>query len=187
MRLVTALGAALLATLGAALLATALATTAEAAPCKAPKQLKVQWAAAGTGQIYVIAHACALPASCPVQAGTTATKLPLHVALRSGGSTVFETDMRACADTRICGSVNTSGCNGGGDAHKTATDLFKLSFLHKDMASLMLRVRGAMSRPSQTSGPFTLDVADAAGYSAQATFSKCRSSDRPTGVTIICR
>lgn len=178
MRLVTALGA--------ALLATALATTVDAAPCKAPKQLKVQWDAAGTGQVYVIAHGCAVPASCPVPQGTTATKLPLHVALHSGSTTVFETDMHPCTDARTCGSVNASGCNGGGDAHKTATDLFKLSFLNKDMASLMLRVRGSMSRPAQTTGPFTLDVADAAGYTAQATFGKCRSSERPTGLTIIC-
>lgn len=173
--------------LGAALLATALATPAVAAPCKTPRQLKLQWqASSGKGQIHFIAHGCSQPASCPVAAGTLAAKLPIEASLKAGDVTVFVTEIKACDDPKACVSINSGGCQGG-DAIKDSGGLVKLAYQRKGTTSVTARLRGKMSRPPAITGPATITFTDAAGYTVQATFEKCRTADRTAGVTVICR
>lgn len=173
--------------LGAALLATTLATPAIAAPCKAPRQLKLQWkASSGKGQIHFTTHGCALPSNCPVEAGKTAAKLPLHVALTSGDATLFQSDIEGCDEPRACTAINSGGCTGA-DAIKGKGGMVKLAYLSKGSTSVTARLRGKMSRPPALTGPVTVTLTDAAGYSVQATYEKCRANDRTGGVTVICR
>jgi hypothetical protein len=174
--------------LGAALLATAIGAAAEAAPCKEARQLKVQWKeSSGRGQVYFIAHGCGLPAACPVDAGTTATSLPLQLSLRAGDTSFLDMPITVCDDSRRCASRNVKGCVGGADVHKSTDALVKVSYLAKGDSSVMLRARGAMNRPPDTTGPVTVRLSDAAGTTFEATFEKCRSAPRATGITLLCR
>jgi hypothetical protein len=172
--------------LGAAFLATILALPAAAAPCKTPRQFKLKWEG-GKGSIYFIAHGCALPSSCPVQTGQTAAKLPIQVSLRSGSTALFQTEITSCGDAAKCAARNSGGCKGGGDAIKSDAGLVKLSYLTKGVSSVMARVHGTMSRPPDTSGPLTIALTDAAGYTVEATFQKCRSAVRAASINLVCR
>lgn len=170
--------------LGAAFLATSLASAAAAAPCKTSRELKLRWEG-GKGQINFIAYGCSLPASCPVAPGSTAMKLPLQVTVRSGDTTLFQSKLEACTDNN-CVARNAGGCNGGGDRFRGSAGMAKLSYLAKGTTSAMIRARGAMNRPPETSGPLTVELSDAAGYKVEASFPKCRSATRSSNVTIVC-
>jgi hypothetical protein len=170
-----------------ALVLLATCATALAAPCDAPRQLKLHWdAAKDQGQLTTIAYGCTTPTSCPVAAGTTATKLPIHVKVSSGDTTLFETDVENCAGGR-CRSLNSSGCAGGGDAHKGDKGLVKVGYPRKGGASVMARLRAPMPKLPEVSGPVQLQVTDASGYVLDATFARCRSNSRETSAVLVCR
>lgn len=170
--------------LGAAFLATALATAAFAAPCKTPRELKLRWEG-GKAQINFIAYGCALPPSCPVTPGTTAIKLPLQVTVKAGDTSIFQSALSACTDAN-CIARNANGCNGGGDRFRSSEGMAKITYLAKGSTSAMVRARGSMTRPAETSGPVTVELTDAGGFKAEATFSKCRSAGRGSNMTIVC-
>ena len=176
MRLATALGA--------AFLVTSLAGAAFAAPCKTPRELKLRWEG-GKGQINFIAYGCALPPSCPVTPGTTAIKLPLQLSIHSGDAAIFQAALSACADDS-CIARNAGGCNGGSDRFRSSAGMAKISYLARGSSSAMVRARGTMNRPPETSGPLTVDLTDAGGFKVEATFTKCRAASRASSVTIIC-
>jgi len=170
-----------------ALLAAVMAAPVSAAPCKTPRQLKLEWHGnSGKGLLNFVAYDCALPASCPVERGTTATKMPLNVTLREGDKTIFQANIQTC-DKPKCASFNAGGCKGGGDSHKSSAGLVKLAYPTKGTTSATVRIRGAMNRPPAVTGPVTVTLTDASGYSLEATYTKCRSGVGTSSVTIACR
>lgn len=171
-----------------ALAATLVAAPSLAAPCQKPRQLKLNWSATGNqAQLVYVAYGCPLPPSCPTKAGTPATRLPLKVSLSSGGTELLKTELAACAEASKCRSLNTGGCDGGTDAHKDNDGLIKVVFPRRGGASVTARVRGSMPRPPEIKGPVTITLTDAAGYSAEATYTKCRGNSRPSTTTLLCR
>lgn len=171
----------------AALAVAALATTASAAPCQKPRQLKLAWdEASGLGNLVFVTYGCALPSTCPTKDGVPATRLPLKVSVRSGTSTLFATELRPCANEAKCKSINSRGCTGGADAHKAVEGMVKFTYQRRGTAAVAARLRGPMKRPPETTGPVIASVTDGAGYNAEVEFEKCRFTVRAIGVTMIC-
>lgn len=167
-------------------LAALAAAPADAAPCQKPRQLKLVWdASKAQGQLVFVAYGCGLPAACPTQDDVAATKLPVKVTLRSGTTTLFETQMRPC-DGETCRSMNTGGC-AGTDAHRAREGMVKFSYQRRGTASIMARLRGPMGKPSETAGPITISLSDGTGYAAEVEFEKCRFSARANGAILLCR
>ena len=100
---------------------------------------------------------------------------------------VYVTELKTCDDAKTCATLNTGGCGGGSDGVKSPAGLLKLAYLSKGTTSVTARLRGKMNRPPAMSGPTTITFTDAAGYTFEATFAKCRTSERAAGVTVICR
>ncbi len=170
-----------------ALLAATIAAPAPAAVCQKPRQLKLLWDTKGNGQIVIVGYGCKMPSPCPTTDGQPATRIPLHVTLRAGDQVVFEGSLRPCDDKRVCQSLNSGGCLGGVDAHKAADGMIKFSYNRRGTASVMARVRASMGKPPELPGPVTATVTDGAGYSAEVTYTRCRSRFREHTATIVCR
>lgn len=165
------------------------AAPALAAPCGAPRQLKLHWdSVKERGQLISVAYECAAPTSCPVAAGTMATTVPIDVSVRNGDVTLFQARIESCDRHGRCRSINSGGCAGGGDAHKGLAGLVKLGYPKRGGASVMTRLRAPMTKPPENiEGPVTLLVTDAGGQSFEATFTRCRSHSRATSAVLVCR